>query len=102
MESLGYLIEYLWELGPMRSEGLGYVPVSWLEIDAWNRLRQVSLDSWEARVIHLLSVEYCQQIKDSTDPGCPPPYEAEPEPKQEVRDMVDAKLRAMFQRFKKK
>ena len=71
---LGYLLEYLKEIGPAAINGGLPQPVSWQEIDAWQRLTGTCLDSFEAQIIRELSGVYVQMYVKSQKPECPPPW----------------------------
>lgn len=68
-----YLFDYLLKLGVMSNNGMGNVPLSWQDIDAWMRVSGVQLDAWEAKVIHKASEIYVNQFELSKKPDAPMP-----------------------------
>lgn len=100
MHNAGRLLSLLLELGVAGSGGMGAAPVSWAEIAEWQRLTAHPLQPWEARAIRLASVEYVSQLSKSTDPGCPPPWAAEPT--EEDRERVARGLGSMLSMNAKK
>jgi len=56
---------------------MGVAPLSWLTIDAWQRVTGVPLPSWEARLIRQLSLEYLSESQKAEDISCPPPWRSE-------------------------
>jgi len=72
--SLGYLLEYLKEIGPAMVNGSGIAPVNWQEIRAWQKLTGVYLEAFEAQIIRELSCVYAEQYVKSEKIECPPPW----------------------------
>ena len=52
-------------------------PISWLTIDAWQRVTGVHLAPWEARLIRTLSIEYLAEHRRAESENCPAPWRAE-------------------------
>lgn len=69
-----YLIEILFDIGPVCSNGMGAVPISEQEIAAWQFNRQTRLKAWECQYLRELSREYASMLHSGTDMHCPPPY----------------------------
>lgn len=92
--SFEYIVEYLFEAGPVSSNGFGPEPLSWLELEAWAHLAQVNLDSWEARTLRKLSEHYSAQLVKSADPKCRPPGQEE-----QSREQIAADVEAFFDRL---
>ncbi len=67
----------LMEIGLSEAAGMGSAPLSWLTIDAWQRVTSVILAAWEARLIRHLSVEYLAESRRAESENCPPPWRAE-------------------------
>ncbi len=85
-----YLIEYLFEVGPIQSSGVGATPIEWGELESWQRITGINLQTWEARTLRQLSFDYCATRQDALSPHCPPPYSDEPTPDQ--RELVAKKI----------
>lgn len=101
--SAGYLIGLLNEAGLMSSSGMGPVPLSWLEIDAWLRCTELDISVWERLTIKRMSEEYVAE-RCETDPNRPAPFiymTLEEKELVEVRTDVNDKIMAMFSFFKK-
>lgn len=73
----GYLIKYLFDVGPVEAGGMGPAALSHREIEAWQRNTGIELTSWEAGMLRKLSREYLAMSQDATSPSCPPPWTAE-------------------------
>lgn len=72
--SVGYLVDYLWEIGPTMAAGMGEAPITHGELLAWQENTGIELESWEARLLRRLSIEYLNQSHLATDPHCKPPF----------------------------
>lgn len=55
----GYLTALLAELGIVGSGAMGITPLSWQEIDAFNRCGHLELTSWETMRLMDMSRAYC-------------------------------------------
>lgn len=69
-----HLIDRLIEIGLTGVGGLGAVPLSWGEIDAWCNRTHVDLEPWEARLIRKLSMAYLTEARLAEDEHRPPPW----------------------------
>ena len=69
-----YLRDYLFEIGPLQTGGMGPAPLSNAEIHAWQDNTGIVLTPWEARMIRRLSMDYLQQYHEADDPTCPAPW----------------------------
>ena len=70
----GYLVNYLFELGPAVATMGGQGPITDLDLQAWQRNQGIDLTPWECRTIRTLSKDYCDQAADSTHPHCIAPW----------------------------
>lgn len=77
---LEYLVGYLFDAGPVSVVGMGPQPLTWTDLDAWQRCSGVVLQPWQSELLRHLSGQYLaeSQIADAHD--APPPWE---------RDMAD-------------
>lgn len=89
-----HITDRLIEIGLTQAAGMGAVPLSWLEINAWCERTAVDLDPWEARLIRRLSAAYLAESHVADDENCPPPWKA-PVTAREI-EIEDAKLRAVL------
>lgn len=75
----GYILSYLWELGPTMSSG-GYPgTVTHEEILAWQELSGIKLHPWEAHFLRALSGEYLEESQLATKRNRPAPWKADRE-----------------------
>lgn len=82
VEAGGYLIGYLWEIGPTMGGGMGASPITHEEILAWAVLLGVPLQPWEARLLRRLSLAFVTELHraekiDATAPWAPEAFDAE-------------------------
>lgn len=98
----GYLVGLLYEAGLMSSSGMGPVPLSWAEIDAWIRCTDLQLTTWERLTIKRMSEEYVAE-RCETDPNRISPYKQHVEERElaEMRNDVNDKLMNMLSFFRK-
>lgn len=54
--AISYLLGFFYELSLSRQSGMGFCPITYAEIEAWNRLLQIELAVWEIKVIKQLDV----------------------------------------------
>lgn len=69
-----HITDRLIEIGLTEAAGMGAAPLSWREIEAWSRMRGVTLSSWEARTIRRLSADYLAESRRAESETCPPPW----------------------------
>ncbi|MFT0532271.1 hypothetical protein ACMHYJ_05460 [Castellaniella hirudinis] len=74
----GYLVTWLFDVGPVGFGGMGAVPLSYTEIEAWQRLKGIELSAWENHMLHDLSKVYLGMLEDAKQPSCPIPWRPEP------------------------
>jgi hypothetical protein len=74
-----YVIGYLFEIGPAVNNGFGRSSITQLEIEAFQRNTGIELESWEARLLKRLSIEYINESlaavkEDRSSPWIDAPY----------------------------
>jgi hypothetical protein len=70
-----YLIKYLFdEIGQTMPSGMGPVPLTNTEIAAWQSNKGITLNSWEAKTMRQLSLEYVSQHQISLKADCIAPF----------------------------
>ena len=69
-----YLLDYLFEVGPTMPSGMGSSPLTYAEIEAWQRTVAIALSPFEVQLLRRLSVEYFGESHAATKPDCPAPY----------------------------
>ena len=75
----GYLVDYLMEVGPVESAGMGTDRISNRELRAWQKNTGIRLTAWESRTLCRLSREYAGESQRATAHDCPPPWLAVPD-----------------------
>lgn len=83
LDGAAYLIEYLWEVGPVMPGAMSAAPVTHEELRAWAELTGIELRPWEARFVRRLSRDYAAEGQRAVTLGCEPPWKmpsAKPEP----------------------
>lgn len=73
---LPQLLTWLVEMGISEAAGMGAVPLSWREINAWCARTGVDLTPWQGRTIRQLSAEYLAESRRAESDTCPPPWRA--------------------------
>jgi len=89
-----HLIARLTEIGITESGGMGPAPLSWREIEAWQRLTNVHIAPWEARLMRRLSLDYLTESRKAESENCPSPCRTEVT--QREREVEEAKLRLVL------
>jgi hypothetical protein len=89
-----HILSRLIEIGLTESNGMGATPLSWREINEWQRAMSIELAPWEARLIRRLSVEYLTEGRRAESENCPPPWRAEVT--QRERDLEQARLEMLL------
>jgi len=86
----------------MSSTGMGPVPLSWVDIDAWLRVTELDLSVWEKLTIKHLSEVYVGERLTATDPQGVPPW-TKPVSEEEIeREKISNQLLAFLRNFKKR
>ncbi len=76
-------------------------PLKWSEIDSFNTLLKIGMDSWEAETLMMMSKAYCHVYHQSKEPNYPPPYSIETdEIRQQRANSVSAGFKALASRKK--
>jgi len=89
-----HIVARLIEIGITETTGMGPAPLSWREIDAWQRHTGVPLPPREARLLRQLSLSYIAESRRAEDETCPPPWRAEVT--QRELDVAEEKLRLVL------
>lgn len=74
VEAGGYLIVYLFEVGPAAAGVAGAIPVPYKELLAWQEGIGLTLNPWEFRTLRLLSAEYVVESKLAEKKDRPAPW----------------------------
>lgn len=94
VEAGHYLVDYLMEIGPVASAGMGSDRIAFAEIGKWMELTGFNLASWEVRLLRRLSGEYAGESSRATAHDCPPPWLAAPSDTD--RETIGKGLQAAF------
>lgn len=73
-EAGAYLLDYLFEVGPVMAGGMGHAPLTFQELTAWQERIGIRLSPWEARTLRLLSMAYISASHEAEARDCPPPW----------------------------
>ena len=95
----GYIIGLLLEAGLMSSNGMGPVPVSWLEISAWLETTELEIGLWEKLTIKTLSEEYVNSLLQSTSPDKQAPFVSQGELLARERKITESKIMNTLSQF---
>jgi hypothetical protein len=87
-----YLVNFFRELGSCLQTGMGLIPLTWQEIESWQRQNGLELKAWEVKALKLASSAHVSQVAISANPNCPPPNKAvEIEP-----EKLDKKIKSIL------
>lgn len=73
--------------------GMGLVPLTWAELQAFREETELDLMIWERELIKKMSEAYCGEYARASDPNRPCPYQ--PEVKEEEVDQIALAMRFM-------
>lgn len=91
-----YMIKLLNEIGPASSNGMGISAITYQEIDSWNKLTGVDIESWQCTLLQNLSRAYASAHQEYSGNICPAPFVACEDNIEEVREVVDRSGKAFF------
>lgn len=95
IESHRYIIEWLFDVGPGMSYGMGLCPLTYQEINAW--ADGIEISAWERETLKILSSEYLSWSNKSTKKDCPAPYQEDRGmPDKRKSDAISSSLSDMF------
>lgn len=96
-----YLVGLFYDSGIWTQTGMGNVPLSWQEIQAWNSVNEYDHPLWIIKLIKQMSDVYCQEFSKYSE-FCAAPYtkevEALIEPEEVVGNRVASQLRSMIRK----
>lgn len=89
---LGFLVDYLSEIGEARFSGESITPIDWVDIHAWSVMTGTALSTGESLALRRLSHAYVDQCHKSKESSCVAPcFDAE-----KARVTVAHKLESFF------
>lgn len=59
--------------GAYSNTGMGQVPLSWQDIESWQKQHGFNLNPWELSIIRRASTVYVEQSQAAVKADCPPP-----------------------------
>lgn len=89
-----YLVDYLFEAGPVTANAMGPQPLGWSDLAAWQASVGVALQPWELRALKRLSTVYLASAQAAQAYDCPPPWSTEPAP--DERAHISRALSSIF------
>lgn len=98
---LGYLINYLIEIGTSMASGFGITPLTWTEIEAWKNLTEVEITGSEASIIMRLSRTFTSCYNQYDGKDVPAPYIVEEFDREKVSSNIGSLLRSLASRVNK-
>lgn len=72
---LQQIVGLLFDAGPVSSGGEGLVPLSWLDLQAWQSVTGLTLQPWLLRLLRRLSGDYLMELNKGASVDAPPPWE---------------------------
>jgi len=69
-----HIFDWLMEVGPTESGGMGPVPIGWTTIRNWRDATFTRLSAWEARLLRRLSTEFLTESHLAEDRYRPAPW----------------------------
>lgn len=97
-----YMVSLLHEAGLMSGTGMGIIPLTWQEIEAWLRTTELRLSIWEKLTIKEMSEAYVSEFNKASTKDATAPYVAPVDIEQVDRTAVSNKLLSVLRGFKRK
>lgn len=94
-----YLIGMLHEAGLMSSHGMGALPLSWQEIEAWLRVTESEPELWERMLVRELSEAYVSELNQATEKNRVSPWTPPVEEVETVRATVVSRFLSFARQF---
>lgn len=69
-----YLLEVLFECGPVKQSMSGAVAIDDVDLMAWQNNQAIDLSGWACKTIRNLSHVYADTLRQAISPLFPPPY----------------------------
>lgn len=91
-----YLVNFLYEVGPTMAAGMGAGPLTYSEIEAWQRANGVELLPWESALMRRLSCEYASESHAAIQRDRPAPFAGAAPTRRSVQSDIDRKLNSFL------
>jgi len=69
-----FLVQQLFDAGPVSAGGNGTIPLTWTDLDAWQRVTGAALPPGQLRLLRRLSGEYLDESNLAVEHDAPPPW----------------------------
>ena len=83
-----HITDRLIEIGITEAAGMGAVPLTWREINAWRESVRLTIEPWEMRLLRRLSAAYLAESRKAESETCPSPWRAEPTPREREAELA--------------
>lgn len=81
LEAGGYLLEMLYEVGPIKAMPMGGVDaITWADLDPYVRLTQGTIDEWEARLLIDMAKAFAAGFNEGKSPFSIAPIDRDVDP----------------------
>lgn len=99
-----YLVSLFHSAGTATQTGMGLVPLSWQEIEAWVRCTGIEemVTPWELETVRRMSEAYASEYSQAYDPKRKQPYQPVVDMNEVDLQAIDNKVRLGLSMFKKK
>lgn len=97
-----YMVALLQEAGLVSATGMGVIPITWQEIEAWLNTTELDLSVWEKLTIKEMSEAYVSEFNSASAKDAAAPYVPAIEPEQIDRKAVANKIGSVLRGFKHK
>lgn len=89
-----YLLDVLFDVGPLQPGGTGAVPLDYVQLLAWQQCHKSQLSSWDFEQLRALSCAYFSEQQRAQDPhaSAPGSLQETPEQQEERRERVSKGL----------
>ena len=91
-----YLVNFLYEVGPTMAAGMGAGPLTYSEIEAWQRANGIELIPWESALMRRLSCEYASESHAATKRDRPAPFAGAAPARRSVQSEIERKLNSFL------
>lgn len=96
LECGDYLIKHLFDVGPTLAGGMSNGPLTYSEIEAWQRVSGIQLLPWEAALLKRMSGEYLAESSAAAESARPPPYGRSAPIRRSTHAEIERKLDSFF------
>lgn len=83
--TLQQIVGLLFDVGPVSNGGQGAVPLTWLDLQAWQSATGLCLPPWQLRLLRRLSADYLMELNRGASVDAPPPWERDLTPDRRKR-----------------